>query len=283
MKLYTLVAALLFSHMVFATNRVVEEVSIDSSLIASPPKANQIYYGWKLFSWNDWLRRPSSGPLMIPGDRSKKMLEVFEAHSAGVVDKPVSTFTQQYLHNINTIRRLDPKNQHQQLNGSSFTITTRVEFPQTWARLILAAKTASLLADDSAPYLEMKSVFVYANQVAINASPNLQRIIKLFDENAPIPAVINIQGIVEANQIAEFGSVITLFYPLDNQRTLVVNYFALALKKRILDLGLGNIDPSLSGRNVLLGQNRALNGDSGIGAGLPVYTREFFEKMLQGL
>ena len=282
MKKLILTSVLLFSQLVFAGAKEVKNVSIDNSLLASLPKENQIYYGWKLFSWNDWLRRPSSGPLMIPGDYSKKSLEVFEAHSAGIVKKPVSTFTKAYLHNINTIRKLDPQNKHEQLSGAAFTTETLVAFPANWAKIIYAAKNAKILADDTVPYLQMKSVFAYADEQSITNSAQVQRIINLLDDNSgQMPSAVNIQGIVKANQIAEFGSVVTLFYDLGGNKTLIVNYFALALKKRILDLGVGQFE--LTGRGVLLGQNSALNTESGIGAGLPTYTLEFFEQMLAGL
>jgi hypothetical protein len=261
----------------------VKTVSVDTSLTSMVPRQNQIMYGWELMPWNEWLRRPSSGPLMIPGNYNKKSLEVFEAHSSVIVNKPVSSFTKQYLHNINTIRRLDPKNQHEQLPASAFSTVTVVNFPTSWANIIMAARNAKILADDSTPYLRMQSVFAYASKEEINNSVSLRRIIQLLDENNQIPDAVNIQGIVKVNQIAEFGSVVSLFYGIDANRTLIVNYFALALKKRILDLGVVTAGMELNGRSVLLGKNSMFNTDSGIGAGLPTYTLEFFEQMALGL
>jgi len=277
MKKYIITTLLLFSQFGFAYSRVVKQVPIDSSLLASLPKENQIYYGWKLFSGEDWTSRRSSGPLMRPGGYNEKSIEVFEAHSSGIVNKPVSTFTKDYLHNINTVRKLDPNNQHQQIEGRVFTVETVIRFPAIWASMIVAGKNTKILADDTDPFLGLKSEFVYADQKSIENSKQLKGIIQKLDDNGQLPAAINIQGIVQANQIAEFGTVVTLFYDLGNNKTLIVNYFALALKKRILNLGMS------TGRSVLLGENSTLNTDSGIGAGLPTYTLEFFEQMLRGL
>ncbi|MCB0351185.1 MAG: hypothetical protein KDD38_08375 [Bdellovibrionales bacterium] len=265
-----------------SANKELISIPLDKSLTGLHPQQNQIYYGWELFKWSDWLKRPSSGPLMIPGDYSKVNLEVFEAHSSGIVDKPISTFTKEYLHNIVTIRRLDPKNAHQQIDAQAFTIETKILFPDSWAKIITAAQNTKILDEKSAPFLNMQSVFGYARQQDIEKNESLMRIVKLLDANGQVPNVINIQGIVMVNQIVQFGSVVTLFYRLNANQTLIVNYFALALKSRILDIGLAGSGVNFTGRSVLLGQNPTLNSDSGIGAGLPTYTFEFFDQMLSG-
>ncbi len=242
------------------------------------------WYGWQLFSWRDWLLRPSSGPLLMPMPANHPALSVFEARFAAILHQPVTRFTEGYLHNISTIEQLDPENIHKIIaNPRMFTVETMVPFPKEWAELIAAGKAAKVLSAKSSGDLTMISEFGYFSHAQILQNANLRNTVRLLDITGRTPYAINIQGIVSINEIAEFGSMITFFYRLKGARTLMVSDFALGLKNKVLNLGFDVGGLNFTGESVILGENRLLNTSTGIGAGLPQYTEELFLNMYHGL
>ena len=242
------------------------------------------WFGWQLFSWKDWLMRASAGPLLIPIPEDHPALSVFEARFAAVLHQPITRFTEAYLHNISTIKRLDPDSIHQELaNRRMFTVETIVPLPKEWADLIAAGKAAKILSTRSSGDLTMISEFGYFSRDQILKNANLRKIVRRLDVTGRTPYAINIQGIVSINEIAEFGSMITFFYKLNSTRTLMVSDFALGLKNKVLKLGFDLGEFNFTGESVILGENRLLNTSDGIGAGLPQYTEELFLNMYHGL
>jgi hypothetical protein len=132
-------------------------------------------------------------------------------------------------------------------------------------------------------YLRLISFFRYKSGYQIAGNPSAMQTVERLDIVGRTPDVINIQGIVKINQIGQFGSDISFFYALDSSHTLLVNYFALALKQKDLNLGTDIAGLHLKGRSILLGENPTINTSSGIGAGLPVYSFELFQEMVTGL
>jgi len=257
---------------------------LDFSLRRALPDPSAPWYGWQLFSWQDWMARPSSGPLLIPLPKNHPSLSVFEARFAGILSQPVTKFTEDYLHNISTIERLDPNSTHKVLNnGNAFTVETLVPFPNESANLIAGLKRVGYLSTKSSGALDMVSEFGYFSQAQIESNRNLQTIVRYLDVTGRIPYAINVQGITSINEIAQFGSMITFFYKLDDSHTLLVSDFALGIKNKVLKLGFNRAGLNFSGEGVLLGENRMINTSTGIGAGLPNYTEELFLNMYRGL
>lgn len=108
-----------------------------------------------------------------------------------------------------------------------------------------------------------------------SGSPNtaVENIINKLNVYRTRPDIINFQGMLKINQIGKFGSMISFFYSLDEQRTLVVNYFAMGIKRKDLNKGITDYD----GRSILMGENSFFNTESGIGAGLPKYVEHMFK------
>lgn len=257
---------------------------LDFSLHRALPEPSTPWYGWQLFSWKDWMMRPSSGPLLIPLPPNHPALRVFEARFAGVLNQPVTKFSESYLHNLATIERLDPNSIHRVVNNpNAFTVETFVPFPNEWANLIEAGKMAKVLSTKSSGDLDMVSEFGYFSQSQIQSNQRLLNIVRLLDVTGRTPYAINVQGITTINEIAQFGSMITFFYKLDESHTLMVSDFALGLKNKILKLGFTGAGLNFTGESVLLGENHLLNTTSGIGSGLPNYTEELFLDMYRGL
>ena len=282
MKYFIVISALIILVVTSAVASEVKMLPLDFSIDDLQIKNGQIAYGWKIMSWQDWLNRPSSGPLFINTAFDKKNIEIFEAHAATIVQKSSTDFTEPYLHNMNTIRKLDPQNQHTQIAGTRFSIETVMAFPENWAKLISIAKLTKLLDDKTTPFVLMDSVFTFAPRKTIESSLNLQKKIKLLENTVLMPEAVNLQSTTKINQIADFISIITVFYKIDEARTLVVSYVAVAIKKHVLNLGINAVGMTLNGRSILLGQNPALNSESGIGAGLPKYFLELFNSMARG-
>lgn len=275
----TVIALLIFlSQTLFAASG--SDTPLDFKIGNPLPRPGQIVYGWKLMPWQEWLQRPSAGPLLIETAHPKNDIEVFEAKAAAVVNKPVTLFTEQYLLNINTIRKLNPKNNHQQIQGPRFTVETTIPFPKNWSEFIYVAKKTKLLADKTHDYIRMENSFAYADKKTILASPELQRIVKLLDVTGQVPEALSLQGTNKVSQIADFISVVNLFYKVDDQRTLIVTNVAAAIKKHILNMGVSAYGMTLNGRSVLLGESPKLNSPDGIGAGLPKYFELFYRDMI---
>jgi hypothetical protein len=281
---YLIVSIALFQTLNFS----VRAGNLDFSLQNGLPPEGKLTFGWDLINWNDWLKRDSSGPLLIVDSIGKSKLEVFEAHGAAVVSKPIGFFTRDYLHNISTIRQLDPQDTHEIFTVPNvFAVETRVPFPQNWALLIAAGKATTYLEAKSTDYLDLISFFDYKSGDQISADGRTLHAIERLDilgkTPVTIPQVINVQSIVQINQIAQFGRIITFFYQVDTNHTLIVNYLALALKHRDLSKGLDKLGFTLTGRSVLLGEGGSINSPTGIGAGLPEYTSELFSHLVRGI
>lgn len=278
---------------------------LDFDLRQSKLARGQILYSWKLMSWNEWAARPSSGPLMPersffekkkecrkddkreckPDDRKfdETDAEVFETHAAAVINKPISFFSQSYLHNINTMRVLNPTNQHKQIPGPQFSVETTVPFSPEWERMVNLGKTVDKLDQKTTPYIRMQSTFTYVSQPALDSSVTLKDIVRRLNNTGLIPAAINLQSTNEVNQIGTFMTVATLFYKIDERTTLVTSFSALALKKHLLKKGIESKELTLTVRSILLGEHpKTFNTSSGIGAGLPGFMKEFYEGMFNG-
>ncbi len=268
----------------------VKIMPLDFNLRHKLPSASTPWYGWQLFSWKNWITRPSSGPLLMPIADGHLPMSVFQASFAAILQQPISLFTKNYLHSMATIQKLDPNDLHEQVqlkdpNGVKppFVVQTVVRFPNAWARLIRIGKLAKILSSKSSDHLIMTSVFGYISKDQILTNPKIQQIIRRLDVTGRTPYAINTQGIVNINEIGEFGSMITFFYPLGAHETLLVSDFALGVKNKILNLGFHVGSLNFTGEGVLLGDNPVLNTSTGIGAGLPAYTEELFLDMWRGL
>jgi len=279
----TLLIALQFGPYILSAQATeVRNVPLDFNVASLQLKRSEMAYGWKLMPWTEWLNRPTSGPLMIPISHSKRDIEVFEAHMAGLSAHPVSRFTKAYLHNIGTLKKLDPSNQYRQVPDPEFVVETVVPFPNRWSDLITIGRKTKLLSPKNVDYLRMVSAFGYADRRQIQGD-GFSDILKSLEPTLGLPDAINFQGTLKVNQIALFISNVTLFYGRPDNSTLVVSHLAMGIKKHILDLGFEISGLNLTGRGVLLGQNKALNTPGGIGAGLPKYTESFFKGVLERL
>jgi hypothetical protein len=274
MKLKSIFLVLLISQAVFAAKKIVRQ-PLDFTLMYNMPADNEVVYGYSnpFFIWENWLARKSSGPLLVPIEPPNQIMEVFEARSAGIIAKPVSYFSKALLHNINTVRSLDPTNTHTVIPGqSNFTIETTIPFPPTWSKVINFAKSIGQLAEKTTDKIIATSEFRYIDVRSSPPSNSVENIINKLNVYRTRPDIINLQGLLKINQIAKFGSMITFFYALDSQKTLVVNYFAMGIKRKDLNKGFTDYD----GRTILMGENSFFNTDSGIGAGLPKYVESMF-------
>ncbi len=248
---------------------------LDFNLMNSLPADDEIVYGYSedFFVWENWLARKSSGPMLVPIEPPSQVMEVFEARSAGIIQRPVAYFTKALLHNIETVRRLDPESTHIELaTQPNFTIETTIPFPPSWSKVINFAKTIGQLAPKTADKIIAKSEFRYVDLRNGSPSSSVENIINKLNIYRTRPDIINFQGLLKINQIGKFGSVISFYYGLDSQRTLVVNYFAMGIKRKDLTKGITDYD----GRSILMGRNSLFNTDSGIGAGLPKFVQNLF-------
>ena len=270
--------------------KAVKIVPLDFSLRHKLPSTSTPWYGWQLFTWKDWIRRPSSGPLLVPMPDGHTPVSVFEARFAAILNQPISRFSENFLHSMKTVRLLDPGAMQTQLMVKDpagvkppFVVETVAPLPKTWARLIRLGKKAQILSAKSSDHLIMKSIFGYVTRAQILTNPKIREIIERLDVTGRMPYAIDTQGIVDINEIGEFGSMIMFFYPVSGSQTLLVSDFALAVKNKILKLGFHVGSLNFTGEGVLLGHNPILNTSSGIGAGLPKYTEELFLSMWRGL
>lgn len=285
-----------------SSGEIINSPQLDFDLRQSKLGPGKIVYSWKLMSWNEWTGRPTTGPLMPERSFFEKKkecrkddkreckpdekifdeadAEVFETHAAAIVSRPVSFFSQAFLHNINTVRILNPLNQQKQIPADQFTVETIVPFPPEWERMVNFGKTVNKLDQKSTPYIRMESTFAYVSQPALDNSAMLKEIVRRLNNTGISPEAINLQSTNEINQIGSFMTVATLFYKIDERTTLVTCFSALALKKHILKKGIESKDLTVTVRSILLGEHpKTFNTSSGIGAGLPKYMSQFYEGM----
>jgi hypothetical protein len=292
-----LILSVILTSQVFAAKQVETMDNLDFKLTELPPD-NTVLYANKFFmnyvSWHNdrpssyFLRTPDikviprSGT-SVPKDHSEDPIpNVFEARSAGVVNRDISDFSKDQLENINTIRILDPENKHTVLSGEpQYEVQTVMEFPfvfQTFLYLINAARPPNLQKD---PELDLVHRFKYYTSDNLKgAFRETLKTINLYGVTAEnpvgvIPDVVSRQIIVKANQMVSFGSVVTMFYKLQPKKTLVVNYFVLGIKRSVFAYGKGNN----TGKDFLEGTATFPGIKKGLGLGLPLYVRQVFEKM----
>ncbi len=293
--LYFTLLPTLYSASAYSAVRIVPMKNLEFKLGSRVPADGEIYFSYteNLIPFETWANRIYSGPLMIKDEQlepkfvpTKDQLrppiipvEMFEARSAGIVKKPISFFNETTLNRLETINKIDPTNIHIQLPDKSFKIKTTVPFPKPWSDIIQANR--KLLPETVTDTLVITSRYRFIDLSAIDATP-YDRIINELNIYAGKPQVLNIQAFVHFNHIAKWGNMTSLYYKVDENRTLIVNYFAIAIKEKDLRMGFGQIGV----RSILLGQSvgfadgsAAINTDKGIGAGLPIYVRDLFSGM----
>jgi hypothetical protein len=260
--------------------------SIGTPLNTSSLKKGQIIYGYtsKFIPYNEWnsATNDTAMPLNNLTKFNHAEAEVFETRAAAIVSKPVTYFTEEYLHNINTVKKLNPQNKHRVIQGNGFSVETIVPFPLIWEAFFIAAqKFRAPNAKPWTPYIKMTSTFIYASRQAIETRSDVQNIINRLGLSERKVRAINLQATTDINEIADFATFITVFCELENNQTLVVSYSAMAVKTKTL--GLTVPTTTVKGRDVMLGKGGpVINTSSGIGAGLPIYSLELFDDMIRG-
>lgn len=303
-----------------ASSRQIIEQDLDFRLNAVALSEGQMIYSQKLMEWPEWLRRNSSGYLFsksqlvnpiaeaeikklkeamkkngveeteikrkLPDDPMVnycpdcKHVEVFEARSAGIINMPIGRFTKDYLHNISTLKKLDPNTLYEPLSTSPFLFEATLEFPTLWTPAFYIAKKSSLLSPETPFGIALINKLSYTSAERIRESAALLNIVKNLDITGEgrIPDVINIQSSQYIKPFATFGTLVTFFYKLgDPSKTLVVNYFVLGVKKKYLSL-----TSPIDVRKIFLGVHPTLSSSRGIGSGLPNYSKQLFISILNG-
>lgn len=266
------------------------EKDVTFDLHTEVPNINELFFGWRLIDFSEWYDSPAGEPLFFYQGESglREHTEVFEARAAYTIPVPVTAMTEEFLLDPQLIEILNPFGQHEfyKLDDQPLSLTTLLDFPPTWKRIINMAKNTGFLGEDKEDHLLLGSSFVYANKETIKSLPEVQDMIKRVSIFSQEPEALCMQNITYFNQIGQFGVIFSLFYPQDKgQSTLVVTYVALGLKGSTLDMGmnLGLEIFTFTGRSILMGQHPLINSNEGISAGLPVFTKQLMFSAMQAL
>lgn len=143
--------------------------------------------------------------------------------------------------------------------------------------IIEALKQMGHLKPENQAYLEMTSSFGWLDSKTIQNNHQLGEVLGRFKISNKQPVVVNIQEIYDLNEIAQFGNITTFFYEAGPDQLIAFTICVFGIEKDVLQMGH---QIGVTAESVLLGQyTQPINTPTGIGGGLPNYTKELLINM----
>lgn len=235
-------------------------------------------------------------------------LTMFVARSSFIINKPTQNIDANNFININFIQSIDPSINHSAVSENDL-ITYRVEaqksnrlnvgrwcesarkgicldstynYPQVIAAIVNFYNVFKASQKDTFTRTQSELRPMSSQELKSNSN-----IAKLTGVKTAVAAGIE-QNMFYFNQMMQFGTIRAFFqqHPSDSSKTIVTAYFALAVETHIFEqfgdssaLAATNLQP----KQYIMGESPFNLGQTGLGAGLPSFTRSMSELMAREL
>lgn len=234
-------------------------------------------------------------------------LTMFVARSSFIINKPAKTIDTKNFINLDFIQKIDPTISHKQISEEEL-ITYRVEAQKAnrltqgrWCennRQAICLDSTYNYPQVIAAIVGFYNAFKAAKKDAFTRTQSELRaltpqelqasnIAKLTGIKTPVQAGLE-QNMFYFNQMMQFGTIRAFFqeHPGDSNKTLVTAYFALGVETHIFEqfgdssaLAATNLQP----KQYIMGESPFNRGQTGLGAGLPAFTRSMSDLMAREL
>lgn len=243
------------------------------------PNQNEILYSHSdLMTWDTWSQDNRSGLMTPPPqtdtrwqedypveeDNQAEDLEYFFGRGIFVIDRSFGSSIGERLMSMEYQREIEPDNEHTLVEAGNRRLhfTSKVDICGRVANLIRVAKFGRVLDQHNEPYMRVESQEFFLDATS---NPSISSQFKPLNPRNEDLAYITAQY-MKFNQISDYGTVETLFIPLDHNQTLVVINYLVTVERDVLEKfeGLNLMGKDLSVRAFFLGQS-PMNTGSGQG------------------
>lgn len=249
-------------------------------------KQGKVVSSYSLINWHQWEKQPGVH-IFEPSNnyRPPEDLFIFHSRSYFIVNKAPSHFQASHFLNMGFLQKVESGNSHKNYTCPNFCVITTIPFPADWTETIENIKALTgdkILSNKTVPYLEVD------NEYAFFGSKDAQ-ILKPLIPIAEQPVAMLRQNTKSINQMFQFGGSVIAIYDF-NGKSLVVIDVAIGIEKDLDDKVNGDLlrqaailsltfrNPENLIPNILLGKDKSFNSKTGIGSGLPNYTKSVAER-----